>query len=203
MRGCPRLCRGHVWGARRSVVQRRARAACFASLRRSGRKRPDFAALLGLRSCRRTRFVRCAHYAQTTATSQITKRAARADRIPALLAAAAGAAHATRARRCRAPPRVGGDRRFAGIEPANRRARKARDFGDVRARCLHRCPTRRSQAGTTIDASRPNSFHGRSASANSSSPPTTGTASSKTSAVARNAGLGLPPPSQPPIVPTW
>jgi hypothetical protein len=49
----------------------------------------DFAAVLGLRSRRRTRFVRCAHCAQTTAASQLTKRAStRTDRTPALLAAA-------------------------------------------------------------------------------------------------------------------
>ena len=49
--------------------------------------RSDCAAVLASGSRRRTRFVRCALYAQTTATSQITKRAARADPEAALLAA--------------------------------------------------------------------------------------------------------------------
>ncbi len=41
--------------------------------------RADCTVVLSLESRRRTRFDRCAHYAQTTATSQITMRAARAD----------------------------------------------------------------------------------------------------------------------------
>src|SRR6185295_14337154 len=49
--------------------------------------RADSAAVLGLRSRRITRYVRCALCAQTDAPSQFTKRAARADLSPALLAA--------------------------------------------------------------------------------------------------------------------
>ena len=47
----------------------------------------DSAAVLGLGSRRTTRYVRCAHCAQTAAASQSTKRAARADPSPVLLAA--------------------------------------------------------------------------------------------------------------------
>jgi len=54
------------------------------------RWRADSPAMLGPAACRRTRFVRCAHCAQTAAASQMTKRAARAATDPALL----GAAHA-------------------------------------------------------------------------------------------------------------
>ena len=75
-------------------AQRCGRAAGFASLRRSPRC-GDSPALLDPRSHRETRFVRCAHCAQTVAMSQMTKRAqARADHGPALLGAAAGAAPA-------------------------------------------------------------------------------------------------------------
>ena len=49
--------------------------------------RADCTAVLGPRSCRRTRYVRCAHCTQTAAASQSTKRAARADLGPALLVA--------------------------------------------------------------------------------------------------------------------
>ena len=49
--------------------------------------RSDSAAMLGLGSRRRTRYVRFALCAQTAAPSQLTKRAARADPSPALLAA--------------------------------------------------------------------------------------------------------------------
>src|SRR4249920_2252435 len=58
-------------------------------LRRSA-LRADSPAVLGLRSRRITRYVRCAHCAQTDAASQKWKRApaARADRSPALLGAA-------------------------------------------------------------------------------------------------------------------
>jgi hypothetical protein len=53
------------------------------------RLRLDCAAVLGFRSRRRTRFTRCARFAQTAAASQRLKRAGtRADRNPALLAAA-------------------------------------------------------------------------------------------------------------------
>jgi hypothetical protein len=44
-------------------------------------------AMLGLVARRRTRYVRCAHCARTTATSQLLKRAARAATSPALLGA--------------------------------------------------------------------------------------------------------------------
>jgi hypothetical protein len=44
-------------------------------------------AMLGLVARRRTRCVRCAHFARTTATSQLLKRAARAATSPALLGA--------------------------------------------------------------------------------------------------------------------
>jgi len=58
-------------------------------LRRSA-LRADSPAVLGLRSRRITRYVRCAHCAQTDAASQKWKRAlaARADRSPPLLGAA-------------------------------------------------------------------------------------------------------------------
>ena len=56
------------------------------------RMRADSPAMLGHAACRRTRFVRCAHCAQTAAASQMTKRAARAATSPALL----GALHACR-----------------------------------------------------------------------------------------------------------
>ena len=46
--------------------------------------RIDSTAVLGSGSCRRTRFVRSAHCAQTAAASQFTKRAARADPEPRL-----------------------------------------------------------------------------------------------------------------------
>ena len=49
--------------------------------------RVDCTAVLGPRSCGRTRYVRCAHCTQTAAASQLTKRAARADLEPALLVA--------------------------------------------------------------------------------------------------------------------
>ena len=63
--------------------------------------RSDCAAVLGLQSRRKTRCVRCAHSAQTTATSQITKRAARADPGPAFLAAPQIAPGGQRLARCR------------------------------------------------------------------------------------------------------
>jgi hypothetical protein len=62
------------------------------------RMRADSPAMLGHAACRRTRFVRCAHCAQTAAASQITKRAARAATCPALL----GASHARPAEPARA-----------------------------------------------------------------------------------------------------
>jgi len=81
-------------------AQRCGRAAGFASLRRSPRS-GDSPALLDPRSHRKTRFVRCAHCAQTVAMSQMTKRAqARADPGSALLGAAAGAAPATHPHLC-------------------------------------------------------------------------------------------------------
>jgi hypothetical protein len=81
-------------------AQRCGRAAGFASLRRSPRC-GDSPALLDPRSHRKTRFVRCAHCAQTVAMSQMTKRAqARADPWSALLGAAAGAAPATHPHLC-------------------------------------------------------------------------------------------------------
>ena len=81
-------------------AQRCGRAAGFASLRRSPRC-GDSPALLDPRSHRETRFVRCAHCAQTVAMSQMTKRAqARADPGSALLGAAAGAAPATHPHLC-------------------------------------------------------------------------------------------------------
>ncbi len=81
-------------------AQRCGRAAGSASLRRSPRS-GDSPALLDPRSHRETRFVRCAHCAQTVAMSQMTKRAqARADPGPALLGAAAGAAPAAHPHLC-------------------------------------------------------------------------------------------------------
>jgi hypothetical protein len=71
---------------RASARQRRGRTGRGASLRRSA-LRTDSPAMLGLVARRRTRCVRCALYAQTTATSQSTKRAARAATSPALLGA--------------------------------------------------------------------------------------------------------------------
>ena len=62
------------------------------------RMRADSPAMLGHVACRRTRFVRCAHCAQTAAASQMTKRAARAATCPALL----GASHARPAEPARA-----------------------------------------------------------------------------------------------------
>jgi len=47
----------------------------------------DYPAMLGLAARRRTRCVRCAHYAQTSATSQSTIRAARGATSPVLLGA--------------------------------------------------------------------------------------------------------------------
>src|SRR3954470_12524742 len=47
----------------------------------------DSSPLLGPGSRRRTRYVRCAHCAQTAAPSQTTKRATRAAMSPALLGA--------------------------------------------------------------------------------------------------------------------
>ena len=49
--------------------------------------RADCTAVLGPRSCGRTRYVRCAHCTQTAAASQLLMRAARADLGPALLVA--------------------------------------------------------------------------------------------------------------------
>ena len=86
--------------AKRRRAQRRGRATGFASLWRSPRS-GDSPALLDPRSHRKTRFVRCAHCAQTVAMSQMTKRAqARADPGPALLGAAAGAAPAAHPHLC-------------------------------------------------------------------------------------------------------
>ncbi len=62
--------------------------------------RADSAVVLGLQSHRRTRFVRFALCAQTTATSQSTKRAARADWSPPLLAATEIAPTGYRPPRC-------------------------------------------------------------------------------------------------------
>ncbi len=62
--------------------------------------RADSAVVLGLQSRRRTRFVRFALCAQTTATSQSTKRAARADWSPPLLAATEIAPTGHRPPRC-------------------------------------------------------------------------------------------------------
>ena len=86
--------------AKRRRAQRRGRATGFASLWRSPRS-GDSPALLDPRSHRETRFVRCAHCAQTVAMSQMTKRAqARADHGSALLGAAAGAAPAAHPHLC-------------------------------------------------------------------------------------------------------
>ena len=52
------------------------------------RQGADSPAMLGLVACRITRYVRCAHCAQTDAASLMTKRAARAATRPALLGAA-------------------------------------------------------------------------------------------------------------------
>jgi hypothetical protein len=103
-----RIRRGVTAGAELSVepaadverAQRYRWPAGSASLRRSPRC-GDSPALLDPRSHRETRFVRCAHCAQTIAMSQMTKRArARADHGSALLGVAAGAAPATHPHLC-------------------------------------------------------------------------------------------------------
>ena len=82
-------CRG-VQAVSRLVVDRASRQAVPGGgedARRSA-LRADCTALLGPGSRRRTRFVRCAHCAQTAAASQMTKRdCVRADPGPALLVA--------------------------------------------------------------------------------------------------------------------
>ena len=64
-----------------------AGGACRGLIRGRSALRADCSPLLGPGSHRRTRFVRCAHCAQTAAMSQTTKRAARAEPGPALLLA--------------------------------------------------------------------------------------------------------------------
>ena len=76
-----------VIATRLSERRSRARAGRGASLRRSP-LRGDSPAVLGLGACGITRYVRCAHCAQTDAASQMWKRAARAAPSPALLGAA-------------------------------------------------------------------------------------------------------------------
>ena len=69
-----------------SARQRRARAGCCVSPRRSP-LRCDCPAMLGLMARRRTHYAHCVRCVQTAAPSQMTKRAARAATSPALLGA--------------------------------------------------------------------------------------------------------------------
>ena len=98
------------------------------------RWRADSPAMLGPAACRRTRFVRFAHCAQTAAASQMTMRAARAATGPALL----GAAHARQPEPARA---------FA-----ERTAARVRRSPIGRKRSVVRLRGRRSPAGATSAA---------------------------------------------------
>ena len=125
-------------------AQRCGRAAGFASLRRSPRC-GDSPALLDPRSHRETRFVRCAHCAQTVAMSQMTKRAlARADPGSALLGAAAGAAPAAHPHLC-----VNRSGLFFGCTAGSSRSR-----GRVAGACASAAPRSAGARGLRIAARR-------------------------------------------------
>ncbi len=122
--------------------------------------RADCTAVLSLASRRRTRFDRCAHYAQTTATSQITRRAARADSRLALLVATNRPCRVPPAARARLgcsrrkPPCVAQGRTRAGRGAPVRAPRSARPMAS--ARSAHRELTRRRclSAANAVNAKR-------------------------------------------------
>ena len=93
----------------------------------------DFAAVLGFRSRRITRFAHCVRCARTDAASQFTKRAStRADRNPALLAAAQARHRAPAHGFARQHLFLVGERPQPGIEPGWRlhaRLRRAASHG--------------------------------------------------------------------------